>query len=122
VQLYNAEQYDTLITNLYTEDAALMAPGVPIREGREAILSAYRRDAELNAEHIDASVVEDVRVSGDLAVARGWDTGTTTPKSGGSTEKYGLKWLMVLERQGDGAWKFIYEVWNDNSAPPEPAK
>jgi ketosteroid isomerase-like protein len=26
-----------------------------------------------------------------------------------------LKWLMVFERQSDGAWKCLYEMWNDNN-------
>jgi len=60
-----------------------------------------------------------VRVSGDLAVVRGTDTGTTAPKSGGEPVKYNLKWLTVLERQPDGTWKWIYEMWNDNDPLPE---
>jgi uncharacterized protein (TIGR02246 family) len=119
VQLYNAGQYDTIVSTLYADDAVLMTPNAPIREGREAILQAYSGDAEVNDEHIDTSVVEDLRVSGDLAVARGADTGTTTPKRGGSPAKYSLKWLMVLQRQADGAWNFIYEMWNDDSTPQE---
>jgi hypothetical protein len=28
----------------------------------------------------------------------------------------------VLERQSDGAWKWIYEMWNDNDPLPEMPK
>jgi uncharacterized protein (TIGR02246 family) len=114
VQLYNAGRYETLISTLYAEDAVLMAPNVPICKGREAILLGYMKTTEVNDEHVDTTVVEDVRVSGDLAVASGWDAGTTTPRVGGSPEKYSVKWLMVMKRQSDDTWKLIYEVWNEN--------
>ena len=114
IQLYNAGEYKSLISTFYAEDAVLMAPNSPVCKGREAILLGYMKDAEANDEHVDTTMVEDVRVSGDLAVASGWDAGTTTPRAGGSPEKYSVKWLMVLKRQADGAWRFIYEVWNEN--------
>jgi ketosteroid isomerase-like protein len=71
----------------------------------------------LNIEHVDSSVAEAVRVSGNLAAVWGRDTGTPTPRSGGAPDKYHLKWLMVFERQSDGIWKCLYEMWNDNSRP-----
>ena len=55
--------------------------------GREAVLASYRKDDEVNIEHVDSSVVEDVCVDGDLAVARGTDTGATTPRRGGGPDK-----------------------------------
>jgi len=88
-------------------------------EAQEAILLGYQKTRELNDEHCDTSVVEDVRVSGNLAVVQGIDTGITTPRSGGESVKYSLKWLTVLERQSDGTWKWIYEMWNDNNPLPE---
>jgi ketosteroid isomerase-like protein len=96
-----------------------MPPNEAIRKGKEAILLGYQKARELNDEHCDSSVVEDVRVSGDLAVVQGIDTGTSTPRSGGEPVKYSLKWLTVLERQSDGTWKWIYEMWNDNNPLPE---
>ena len=119
VQLYNAGDFDKLVSNLYAEDAVLMSPNEPPRKGKEAILLGYQKNSELNDEHCDSSVVEDVRVSGGLAVARGMDTGTTTPRSGGEPVKYDVKWLIVLERQSDGTWKYIYEMWNDDNPLPE---
>ena len=116
VQLYNAGDFDRIISN-YAENSMQMPPNEPIRKGKEAILLGYQKTRELNDEHCDSSVIEDVRVSGDLAIVRGTDTGTTTPRSGGEPVKYSLKWLTVLERQSDGAWKWIYEMWNDNNPP-----
>lgn len=123
MRLYNAGEFEKLVSAFYTEDAVLMTPNVPIRKGKEAILLGYQETSKLNDEHCDSTVVEDVRVSGDLAVARGIDTGTTTPKGGGEPARYSLKWLIVLERQSDGAWKWTHEIWNENLPFPEkPAK
>jgi ketosteroid isomerase-like protein len=119
VQLSNAVDLDRIMSIFYAENSIQMAPNESIRKGKEAILLGYQKNRELNDEHWDSSVVEDVRVSGDLAIAWGIDTGTTTPRSGGEPVKFNLKWLTVLERQSDGNWKWIYEIWNDNNPLPE---
>jgi ketosteroid isomerase-like protein len=106
----------------YAENSVLMSPNVSIRKGKEAILLGYQKARESDDEQVDSSVVEDVRVSGDLAVARGIDTGTSTPRSGGKPVNFNLKWLIVFERQSDGTWKCIYEIWNDNPVPGTPEK
>jgi len=119
VQLYNAEDLDRLMSVFYAENPILMTPNVPVRKGREAILLSYQEGSKLNIEHVDSSIAEDVRVSGNLAVAWGIDKGTTTPRSGSEPVEYSLKWLMVFERQSDGPWKCKYEMWNDNNPLPE---
>jgi uncharacterized protein (TIGR02246 family) len=119
VRLYNVHDYDKIMSLIYAENSIQMPPDGPIRLGKEAILLGYRRTSELNDEHCDRSVVEDVRVSGDLAVVRGEDAGTSIPRGGGEPVKYNLKWLMILERQSDGAWKWICEMWNYNDSLSE---
>jgi ketosteroid isomerase-like protein len=114
VRLYNAEDFQGLISAFYTEDAILMTPNALPRRTQADKLLSYQTWSESNIEHIDTSVAEEVRVSGDIAVAWGMDTGTTTPRSGGEPVRYGLKWLMTFERQPDGAWKCLYEMWNNN--------
>jgi ketosteroid isomerase-like protein len=114
VPLYNNREFDGIMSVFYAEDAVLMSPGVPMRKGKAAILASYLEEDKRDIEHIETSVVEDVRVAGNLAVARGEDTGTETPRSGGGPVPYSLKWLMAFERQADGTWKCIYEMWNDN--------
>ena len=115
VRLYNAEDFQRLISVFYAENAILMTPNAPARKTREAILQSYQNLIVSNIEHVDASVVEDVRVCGNTAVAWGIDTGTMTPRSGGEPIPFSVKWLMVFERQLDGAWKCLYEMWNDNN-------
>jgi len=122
VQLSNAVDLDRIVSIFYTEDSIQMPPNESISKGKDAILLGYQRNRELNDEHWDSCTVKDVRVSGDLAIAWGIDTGTTTPRSGGEAVAFDLKWLTALERQSDGTWKWIYEIWNDNPLPEAPAR
>ena len=115
VRLYNAEDFENMISVFYADKAVVMNPNAPARRTKEAILLMYQEDYESNIEHVDTSVAEDVRVSGNTAVAWGMDTGTTIPRSGGAPVPYSLKWLMAFERQSDGTWKCLYEMWNDNN-------
>ena len=120
VRLYNAGDFERLMSVFYTDDAVLMAPNTPTAKGKEALLRGYRKDYEVNDEHVETSVVEDVRVSGDLAVTRGRDTGTTTSRMGGKPDPYTLKWVMAFERQADRTWKCFYEIWCENPPPKAP--
>jgi len=119
--LYNAEKFEAIMSDFYSERAVLLAPGHLAHDGRPAILRSFVDDARVNLEHVDSTVVEEVRVSGDLAVARGTDTGSTTPRAGGPPEKYSLKWVIAFERQPDRYWKCVYEMWNDNPPPGTPS-
>ena len=118
--LYNAGDFDKLVAVFYAENAVQMPPNEPILEGKEVILSSLKKSRGEFEEHCDSSITEDVRVSGDLALARGTDTGTTAPKAGGEPANYDIKWLMAYERQPDGTWKCVYEIWNDNIPLPAP--
>ncbi len=114
VRLYNACEFDKLMAYFYADDIVLMAPAGPPIHGKDALLRSYLKDDALNIEHVKTSVVEDVRVSGNLAVARGRDTGTTTSRKGGKPVPYDLKWVMAFERQADHTWKCCYEIWCEN--------
>ncbi len=117
--LTNAGDFDRLMSIYYAENPVQMPPNEPIRKGKEAILSGLKKSREQSDEHCDSSVTEDVLVYGDLAVARGTDTGTITPKVGGEPIKFNVKWVIALERQSDGSWKCVYEIWNSNLPLPE---
>jgi len=119
VRLYNAGEIDRIVSTFYADGAVQMPPNEPVRRGKEAIRLGYLKTRELNEERIDSSVVETVRVSGDIAFVWGTDVGATIPKSGGEPAPYRLKWLTVLERsRPDGGWKGICEIWNDAGPPP----
>lgn len=119
VSLYNAGDFERLMSVYYTEKTVRMPPDEPIQVGKDAILAAYKKSREQFDEQCESSIPEDIRVSGDLAVVRGVDTGTNTPKDGGEPEEYNVKWVLVLERQADNTWKWIWEIWNDTLPLPE---
>jgi len=119
-QLYNAGDFDRLVSTFYAENAVVISPDKPVRKGKEAILLEYKKEDEfykLNKEHVDSSVAQEVRVSGNLAAAWGIDADTSTPRSGGEPVKYTVNWLMAFERQPDGTWKCLYEMWDDLPRP-----
>jgi len=114
VALYNAGDFERLVSFYYAEDAVGMPDNQPILEGSEAILTEYKKEREKYDSHVDSSVVEDVRVSGDLAMVRGVDTDIFTPEAGFEPIKYNSKWVGIFERQPDGTWKCICEIGNSN--------
>jgi ketosteroid isomerase-like protein len=119
VELYNAGDFEKLVSFYYAEDAVEMEANQPILEGREAILANYKKASEEYDQQCDSSIAKDVRVSGNMAMVRGNDTGTATPKGGGDQTKYDLKWVGIFERQPDGTWKCICEIGNSNLPLPE---
>lgn len=109
-QAWNAGNADAL-ASLYTRDAIAMGPNDPALVGREAIQASSKKYFdEVNEEN--HSLVEDIRVSGDLAVARGTQTTKTSPKAGGDSVEDKAKWIAVFQRQPDGAWKVLWEIYN----------
>ena len=116
-QIYNKGDFERLISVFYAENALMMPPDEPICRGKNAILLWYQKAGELTAEHVDSSVVEDLRVSGNLAAVCGIDMDTSTPRGGGAAVKYSVKSLTVFERQSDGTWKCLWETWNGNPLP-----
>ena len=109
---WNSQDLEKLLS-LYTEDAVRMPPNEAADVGKEAI-SAYvqRSFGEFTSQ--GGSVVDDVRVSGDLAYVRGTGDYTNTPKTGGEPIQDLGKWVIVYQRQPDDSWKVICEIWNSN--------
>jgi uncharacterized protein (TIGR02246 family) len=114
---WNSQDLDGLLS-LYAEDAVRMPPNEPAEVGKETIrVSLQRSFDEMTSE--GHSVVVDVRVDGDLAYVRGTWKSTNTPKAGGESIQEDSKWLEVLQRQADGFWGIICEMWSSNKPRPE---
>ena len=88
-------------------DGALMGKEA-IRNHLESEFAEYTSEGEV--------VVIDAKFSGDLGYARGIYKGTSTSSTGGDSIEYDNKFVVVFQRQADGSWKTIIEIWNDN--PP----
>jgi uncharacterized protein (TIGR02246 family) len=109
---WNAGDADK-VASLYTAEAIAMAPNQPAGVGREAIRASCRKYFSQFSEE-NRSIVEDLHVSGDLAVARGTQETRTTSRAGGRPIQDKSKWLSVFRRQGDGSWKIFWEIYNSN--------
>jgi uncharacterized protein (TIGR02246 family) len=105
------------LADQYAENAVRLDPNAPMKIGKETIHSALRAYFDqYRDEAVD--VAEDVRVVGDLAFARGTYVAKATPKIPGAAviDDKG-KWVDVYQRQPDGSWKMIVDIWNSDLPP-----
>jgi uncharacterized protein (TIGR02246 family) len=86
--------------------------------GKEAIRLSNR--SYFNQFKTDLSVpVDDVRVVGNFAVARGTFLNNVTTKAEGvASNSYRGSWMLALTRQSDGSWKWDWLVANSNQPSP----
>ncbi len=110
---WSAGDCDALLASLYLADAVAMPPNRPATVGRDAMRPGCKQYFAQFRE-TNRSVVEGVRVSGDLAVSWGTQEGTTTPKAGGASVRYKQKWMTAYLRQPDGSWKILWEIFNSD--------
>lgn len=106
----------------HAEEAIVVPPNEPALIGKEASINLLQQLFDhINYQEVDE--VNDVQVSGDLAVAHYTWTSANTFKAGGSQPNSSGNGLMVLKKQPDETWKFIYLIWSDESlTSPEQAE
>jgi len=109
---WNAGNADAL-ASIYTADAVAMDPNQPASVGRDAIRASCQKYFEQFSDE-NRVFVEDVRVSGDLAVARGTQETRTSPKGSDHSVQDKTKWVTAFERQPDGSWKAFWDIWNSD--------
>lgn len=106
------------LTALYTDDATLLPPDMPMARGSAEIRSAF--DAMLGAVSFEsmelASGDAHVAESGDLAYVVGTyhDVGTTA--DGAAFDESGK--YAVVYRNVDGQWKIASDTWNSDGMAP----
>ncbi|NBC65458.1 MAG: SgcJ/EcaC family oxidoreductase [Bacteroidetes bacterium] len=101
------------IAEHFTEDAILMAPGVPAMEGREAVRNYYQSIFDEYETEL-VSYYEEIKIDGDLAYGRGVAKVTLIPTNGTESSSSTSKYLNILQRQPDGTWKTTHDIWNSN--------
>ena len=110
---YNAGNPEAIASGYYATDAARMEPNQPAVVGKDATRASLQKYFDQFSDE-GHSIVEDVRVSGDLAVARGTAEGKAGLKAGGYSEQYKYKWMTAFQRQADGSWKAFWDIWNSD--------
>jgi ketosteroid isomerase-like protein len=109
----------------YAEGAVVMPPNASAATTKGSIRSAWKEMLTTPGAAISwkATKVE-VAKAGDLAYVSGTYEERMTDASGKTVNDRG-KYLEVWEKQADGTWKVIADIWNSDlpaSAPAAPEK
>jgi ketosteroid isomerase-like protein len=98
--------------DLYTEDAVYMIPETPALEGSAAILENYKEQFRVppSSKLEMSEPVAEVLAMGDWAVVRG--TGSSAETIDGDVETKTYKWIILSQRQDDGTWKMVWDIFN----------
>ena len=104
----NADDVDGLMA-IYGGDMAAMPPDMPEVAGAAALRELWT--GFVGTAQDSDNVLQGFKMSGDLAVIWGTYTSTSTPEG---AEPVGVagKWIGLLERQADGSWKLLRNIWN----------
>ena len=116
----NAGDVDGIV-GLYTGDASLFPPNAPLVTGKDAMRPLWTGMVEAPgfSTNLRTTKVEISR-SGDLAYAAGTYEDTRNDPEGNPVPERG-KWVAVFEKQPDGAWKMVADIWNSDEPTPAPA-
>ena len=109
----SAGNIDKLVS-LYTDDAVRIPPNKPPLVGKEAIRNLFQEQLDQFTVQ-NEGVIVDLKVSGDLAFVRGSWTSINTPKTGGDSLKENGSFVSVIQKQLDGSWKVICNIWSDEN-------
>jgi ketosteroid isomerase-like protein len=104
---------------LFASDAISMPPNETAIVGADAIRAWAEGFMGAFTIGLDSYTTDDVKVDGDLAVEYYTGVWTLTPVEGGDATIETLKGLHVLERQADGSWKIVYDIFNSDDPLPE---
>lgn len=111
----NAKDIDGIVA-LYTDDARMMAPNMPMSTGSDGVRAAFSGMIEAGLSVKLTSI--DTVVAGDLA----YNVGTYVLTAGDEQADVG-KYLEIWERGADGEWHMSNDIYNSDLpvAAPEPS-
>lgn len=102
------------VSNLYTADGAMMAPGAPIAQGQPALEKAWSGLMQMPGFGLTFEADQIVVASGgDMALDRGVYQFSVDGPNGPTTDigKYVVVWRNV-----DGQWKVAADIFNSDGA------
>ncbi len=107
------------LTNMVTEDAVFLPPGLPPVRGKQAVEAMYRRFFPQFSSVEQTAKLEEVEIAGDWAFTWGTESFVLVAQAGGAPIHMQGKGMTILRRQSDGSWKFARGI-NNTSAQPAP--
>lgn len=105
------------VAALYTDDAYFLSPNADIIQGRDAIRNAVQGLIDAKLSNVDFTSVS-VGVNGDLAYEVGRYKLSLHPAGTPQPVTDEGKYLIILKKQADGAWKIIADIFNTSQPPP----
>jgi ketosteroid isomerase-like protein len=93
------------VSELYSEDAKVIAPGAPVASGRAAIAAFWQKSIDAGVKDI-ALRTDDLTSAGDLAS----ETGTVRLVAKDGTESL-ARYVVVWKRVG-AHWRLHRDIWN----------
>jgi len=105
---------------VFSDDAIFMPDDADIVDKKAA-----RERFAPSFEHFDFKVdpsVDEIEVSGDWGFVRCSYLMNATPKAGGEAVLHNGKFIFILKRQPDNAWRSSHFIWNSNNPPHIPIK
>jgi ketosteroid isomerase-like protein len=95
----------------YTADAVRMPPNEPMIQGHDAIVAWATALPPVTGFTVTPQVVAG---HGDLAHARGAFTLDLAPSGATPVHMVG-KWSAIYQRQADGSWLCVSDIWNTDT-------
>lgn len=102
-------------TQLWVEDGVQLPPGAPPNVGRDAIFASISNAMEQYAYRDMDIHVDEVLLTGDLAIARGMYTARLVPHDGSDPVLVDGKYTTTFQQQPDGTWKIYRDIFNSNT-------
>lgn len=109
------------IANIYCDDAVIL-PGDHRAESGRAAITKFNQD--FFDQYLPGSFeisAQDTKIIGEWAFEDGAYSFTAVPKAGGKAISDRGKYLVVLQRQNDGSWRWFRDIDNSDSPPEPPA-
>ncbi len=101
---------------LYTEDAVVMPPNVPVVEGRVAIQAFLEPLSRFT--QLELTIVQ-IDGRGDLAFVRGTNSMTLIVEGTSEPIHFTGKYVEIWRKQPDGKWLIAVDIWNSDLPLPE---
>jgi uncharacterized protein (TIGR02246 family) len=113
----NASDHERLLA-VWADDGVLMPPNRTAVQGRPALAAYFKERFSATRFHF-AFTSSEIQLAGDVAFERLAYVVTAWPVAGGQATKDAGKGLHVYQRQPDGAWRLVLDIWNSD-LPLEP--
>ena len=101
---------------VYAPDALVMPPNEATMQGADGISQGLAGMFQQVAMPAMTMTIADLTVSGDYAFENGTYEWTIQPKAAGAPAMNDKgKYLSVWQKQSDGSWKLLRDIWNTDT-------